>query len=204
MTSRPRGGVGLYDGLMWPAERSTVGDWRLHLGSRARGRVLEIGAGTGAQLLWYPAEVHVTALEPDARMAARLRLRAPRAAASVRVVQSVAEHLSFGEASFDTAVATFALCTVADPTAVLGELRRVLAPGGGLLLLEHVHLRWQPARALQTLAAPAWAAVAGGCRLDRDTVRFVKDAGFIVLHSRSHVLGWIEEVIARRPLGLRY
>ena len=79
----------------------------------------------------------------------------------------------------------------------------MLVPGGRLLMLEHVHLRWQPGRRLQSWAAPAWAAVAGGCRLDRDTVRFVREAGFSVLRERSHVLGWIVEIEARSPVGLR-
>ena len=74
--------------------------------------------------------------------------------------------------------------------------------GGRLLMLEHVHLPWQPGRRLQSWAAPAWAAVAGGCRLDRDTGRFVREAGFLVLHERSHVLGWIVELEARSPVGL--
>jgi ubiquinone/menaquinone biosynthesis C-methylase UbiE len=143
------------------------------------------------------------ALEPDAGMAARALRRAVRAAAAVTVQDGVAEALPFAAASFDTAVATFSLCSVADPAAALAELSRVLVPGGRLLLLEHVHLPWQPGRWLQSQAAPAWAAVAGGCRLDRDTVRFVREAGFIVLHERAHVLGWIVEIVACSPGGLR-
>ena len=107
-------------------------------------------------------------------MRERARRRAARAAARVTVVEGRAEELPFADASFDAAVSAFALCTVADPAAALAELRRVLVPGGTLLLLEHVHLPWEPGRALQSRAAPAWAAVAGGCRLDRDTVRFAR------------------------------
>jgi ubiquinone/menaquinone biosynthesis C-methylase UbiE len=143
------------------------------------------------------------AVEPDAGMAARALRRAARAAAAVTVQDGVAEALPFAAASFGTAVATFSLCSVADPAAALAELRRVLVPGGRLLLLEHVHLPWQPGRWLQSQAAPAWAAVAGGCRLDRDTVRFVREAGFIVLHERAHVLDWIVEIVACSPGGLR-
>jgi ubiquinone/menaquinone biosynthesis C-methylase UbiE len=95
------------------------------------------------------------------------------------------------------------LCSVADPQAALHELNRVLVPGGRLLMLEHVHLLWQPGRWLQSRVAPAWAAVAGGCRLDRDTGRFVREAGFQVLRESSHVLGWIVEIEARSPAGLR-
>src|SRR5450830_1589432 len=130
------------------------------------------------------------------------RRRAARAAAPVTVVEGVAESLPFAAASFETAVTSFSFCTLADPAAALGELRRVLIPRGRLLMLEHVHLPWQPGRRLQSWAAPAWAAVAGGCRLDRDTGRFVREAGFLVLHERSHVLGWIVELEARSPVGL--
>jgi ubiquinone/menaquinone biosynthesis C-methylase UbiE len=136
-------------------------------------------------------------------MAARARRAAARAAASVTVVDGVAERLPFAAASFESAVTTFSFCSVADPAAALGELRRVLVPGGRLLMLEHVHLPWQPGRRLQSWAAPAWAAVAGGCRLDRDTGRFVHEAGFLDLRARPHVLGWIVELEARSPVGLR-
>ncbi len=95
----------------------------------------------------------------------------------------------FPDGSFDTAVATFCFCSVSDPAAALAELHRVLVPGGRLLAIEHVHLSWQPGRRLQSLAAPAWASVAAGCRLDRDTVAAVREAGFDVLEVRRHVLG---------------
>lgn len=193
----------MYDAAMWPFERAAVGAWRRRLVAAARGRVLEIGAGTGSQLRWYAPGVDVTALEPDVSMAERARRRAAQAAARVSVVEGRAEELQFDDASFDTAVSAFALCSVADPSAALDELRRVLVPGGTLLLLEHVHLAWEPGRSLQTRAAPAWAAAAGGCRLDRDTVRFAREAGFSVLRERAHVAGWIREAQARSPIGLR-
>jgi ubiquinone/menaquinone biosynthesis C-methylase UbiE len=201
-TSPPGGHAAVYDALMWPFERAALGAWRRRLAADARGRVLEVGAGTGSQLRWYPAGAQVMALEPDPGMSTRARRAALRAAARVTVVEGVAEHLPFADASFETAVTSFSFCTVADPAAALGELRRVLIAGGRLLMLEHVHLPWQPGRGLQSLAAPAWAAVAGGCRLDRDTGRFVRDAGFSVLRERSHVLGWIVELEARSPVGL--
>lgn len=202
-TTPPGGHAAVYDALMWPFERAALGDWRRRLAARARGRVLEVGAGTGSQLRWYPAGVEVTALEPDPGMAARARRAAARAAANVTVVEGVAEHLQFAAASFDSVFTSFSFCTVTDPQAALLEIRRVLIPGGRLLMLEHVHLPWQPGRRLQSWAAPVWATVAGGCRLDRDTGRFVREAGFRVLHERSHVLGWIVEVEARSPVGLR-
>lgn len=204
ISTPPGGHAAVYDAAMWPFERAAVGGWRRRLAARARERVLEIGTGTGAQLRWYAPGAAVTALEPDAAMRERARRRAARAAARVTVVDGRAEELPFADASFDVAVSAFALCTVADPAAALAELRRVLVPGGALLLLEHVHLHWEPGRGLQSRAAPAWAAVAGGCRLDRDTVRFAREAGFIVLQECAHVAGWIVEASLRSPLGLQH
>jgi ubiquinone/menaquinone biosynthesis C-methylase UbiE len=199
ITTPPGGHAGLYDALMWPAERAAVGAWRRRLAAEARGRVLEIAAGTGAQFRWYAPCVEVTALEPDHGMLSRARRRAVRAAARIEVVEGRAEELPFPSGGFDVAVSAFALCTVADPAAALAELRRVLVPGGVLLLLEHVHLSWEPGRTLQSRAAPAWSALAGGCRLDRDTVRFAREAGFGLRLRRPHVAGWIIEAEMRAP-----
>jgi ubiquinone/menaquinone biosynthesis C-methylase UbiE len=199
ITTPAAGHAVLYDALMWPAERAAVGAWRRRIAAAARGRVIEIAAGTGTQFRWYAPDVHVTALEPDRGMLRRARQRAARAAARVTVVPGRAEELPFPDGSFDAAVSAFALCTVADPAAALSELRRVLAPGGALLLLEHVHLSWEPGRALQTRAAPAWAALAGGCRLDRDTIGSAVAAGFDVRRRRLHVAGWIVEAALRAP-----
>ena len=123
--------------------------------------------------------------------------------ANLELFEAPCTHLPFAAASFDAVFTSFSFCTVADPQAALRELDRVLTPGGRLLMLEHVHLPWQPGRRLQSWAAPAWAAVAGGCRLDRDTGRLVREAGFAVLRERSHVLGWIVELEARSPVGLQ-
>ncbi|MEZ5126386.1 MAG: class I SAM-dependent methyltransferase [Thermoleophilia bacterium] len=199
MTTPPGGHALVYDMLMWPVERAVLSAWRRRLGRRAGGRVLEIGAGTGSQLGWYGPGAVVTALEPSLAMAARSRPRAAAARVPVVLVQGAAEALPFPAASFDTVVFSFAFCSVADPALVLAEARRVLIPGGRLLMLEHVHVLWQPGRWLQRLAAPAWAAAAGGCRLDRDTVGLVRAAGFEVLDVRAHALRWVVELLARTP-----
>jgi ubiquinone/menaquinone biosynthesis C-methylase UbiE len=185
---------------MWPFERAAVGAWRRRLATAAHGRVLEIGSGTGAQLPWYAPGTEVVALEPSDGMRARLEAKAARAVARVTVAPGRVEDLPFAAGSFDTAVSAFTLCTVPDQAAALHELRRVLAPGGMLLLLEHVHLEREPGRVLQTLAAPAWAAVAGGCRLDRDTLRAAEKAGFTLVRGERHMAGWILEAVLHAPV----
>ena len=203
ISTPPGGHAAVYDAVMWPFERAAVGGWRRRLAVLARGRVLEIGTGTGAQLRWYAPGAPSRRSSPMPPCGSGRGGGRRGAAASVTLVDGRAEELPFADASFDAAVSAFALCTVADPAAALAELRRVLVPGGTLLLLEHVHLHWEPGRALQSRAAPAWAAVAGGCRLDRDTVRFAREAGFSVLQEHTHVAGWIVEASLRSPLGLQ-
>ena len=153
--------------------------------------------GTGAGLRFFPPRTEIVAVEPSAAMAARACARAG-AGAAVTIVQARAEELPFADGSFDCAIAALTWCSVADPLAAFAEVRRVLRPGGRLLLLEHVHLAWHPGRRLQSLAAPAWRRVAQGCRLDQDTVGLLESAGFAVQRRRDHLLGWIVEIEARR------
>jgi len=121
--------------------------------------VVEIGAGTGANLAAYPlgAISELVLVEPESPMAARLRTRLQSVgAAQARVVGAPAESLPLPDASADFAVSTLVLCTVSDPARALAELRRVLKPGGRLLFIEHV--RSQDARVArwQDRFQPAW------------------------------------------------
>ena len=142
--------------------------------------MLEIGAGTGLNLEHYPEGIELVLAEPDEPMARRLRARVAVSGHPASVVAAAAERLPFDDASFDVVVATLVLCSVDDPRRALREVRRVLRPGGVLLVLEHVRsdrprlARWQ-----DRLRAP-WAALSGGCRCNRDTVSAVGNAGFDV------------------------
>jgi len=152
-----------YDRFSAGAERAGLGAARQQLLARTRGRVLEIGAGTGINVEHYPPGTDVVFTEPEPHMARRLRAR------GVEVIGAGAEALPFPDASFDTVVSTFVLCTVPDVPATLRELRRVLAPGGQLLFIEHV--RGQPGSGIERwqnrLHGP-WRVVACGCHCDRD------------------------------------
>jgi ubiquinone/menaquinone biosynthesis C-methylase UbiE len=139
--------------------------------SRARGRTLEIGSGTGINLHHYGPEVTELVLsEPDPHMVRLLRRKAEGSDRGASVVQAPAEDLPFDDASFDTATLVYVLCTVPDPGAALREIARVLKPGGRLLFIEHVRspepglARWQ-----DRLHGP-WKVFANGCNCNRDTV----------------------------------
>jgi len=181
-----------YDPLLAGVERAGLGRARAGLLASARGRTLEIGAGTGANLRHLPSTVtDLTLVEPAAPMRARLtervRERSPEAPSVVRVVAGDAAHLEFEDGSIDTLVATLVLCSVPDLDAAVRELRRVIAPDGTLLLLEHVAGRGRTRR-VQGLIDPAWRVVARGCRLVRETRDALERGGFDTTDVRDWTL----------------
>ncbi len=167
----------IYEPVLALGERRGMRDRRRELLAAARGRVLEIGAGTGLNLPHYPAGVDLVVTEPIAGMRDRLQRRAQEEGIDASVVAAGADELPFPDDSFDTVVSTMVLCTVPDPHVAISEIQRVLRPGGRLLFIEHVLAdtprlsRWQ-----QRLADP-WAAFADGCRCDRDTLAHLRSAG---------------------------
>ncbi len=167
----------VYDRFNDRAERAWLGERRAGLLAQTHGQVLEIGAGTGANLTHYRGVGRVVVAEPDPAMRARLRSRLSAATVPVEVSEAVGEDLPFPDASFDFVVSTLVLCSVVDPDATLEELHRVLHPGGQLLALEHV--RGTGRRALwQDRLTPLWRIGAGGCHPNRDTAAAIERAGF--------------------------
>lgn len=143
--------------------------------------MLEIGAGTGLNLPRYRAASRVTVVEPDATYARRLRERAAAALTPVDVVLGKAEELAFPDETFDSAVASLALCSVDDLDAVLHELWRVLRPGGSLVFLEHVRSESERRGRWQDRLTPVQRRLADGCHLNRDTPAAIERAGFEVV-----------------------
>jgi ubiquinone/menaquinone biosynthesis C-methylase UbiE len=155
--------------------------------ARARGRVLELGVGTGASLGFYPPTVtELVGIDPAEAMLRRARERLAglerergRLPFRVRLHRADAEALPYADGSFDTVAAVLTLCTIPDPARAAREMYRVLRPGGRLLVLEHV--RAAQGRALawwQDRVDPLWTRAAGGCHLNRDTPATLRDAGF--------------------------
>jgi ubiquinone/menaquinone biosynthesis C-methylase UbiE len=159
-----------YDRALKASEEHGLGDMRRALLAEARGRVIEIGAGTGINLDLYGDGIEdLTLVEPDPHMGAKLRDRLADHSGPARLATAPAEALPFPDDTFDAAVATLVLCTVPDPVAAIAELARVLKPGGRLLFIEHVRAgdprtaRWQ-----DRLEKP-WRFMADGCHCNRDT-----------------------------------
>ncbi|HJX33347.1 MAG TPA: class I SAM-dependent methyltransferase [Solirubrobacterales bacterium] len=165
----------LYDRSLKGTEEAGLRDMRRRLLADARGRTIDLGAGTGANLGLYPAAVsELVLVEPDPHMAKKLRHRLAEAGNPAELIEAPAERLPFEDASFDTAVFTLVLCTVPDPAAALVEVARVLRPGGRMLFIEHVRsedpglARWQ-----DRLEKP-WRFLGDGCHCNRDTVATIE------------------------------
>jgi len=165
----------------------------------ARGRVLEIGAGTGFNAAHYPDAVEEVVLtEPGRELLRRAEGRAAASGRAVRVSRAFAEELPFEDDSFDAVVSTLVLCSVRDQDRALAEIRRVLRPGGELLFMEHVRAddpklaRWQ-----DRLERP-WHVVAMGCHPNRATLERIEAAGFVVRELRRGELPKSPPIV--RPL----
>jgi len=169
-----------YDLFSAPMEALGVRRRRRELVSVAAGRVLEVGVGTGLNLPHYPEArvTQVVATDPNPNMLRQARARAAILKVPIQLLQAPAEALPFPDESFDTVVATLVFCSVGDPDRGLWEIRRVLRPGGRLLMFEHVRSPHRVAAALQRFITPMTARLAGGCHHDRDTVGAVRRAGF--------------------------
>jgi ubiquinone/menaquinone biosynthesis C-methylase UbiE len=159
-----------YDTFQASMERNFLGPLRNEMLSSATGSVVEIGAGTGANLAHYPRSIErLVCTEPEEPMARRLRRKAADSGLTVEVVEAPAERLPFDDDSFDTAVATLVLCTVTDPAASLREVGRVLRPGGRLVFIEHVRADEPGLAKWQDRLHPLWVRFGHGCNCNRPT-----------------------------------
>lgn len=177
----------LYDPGLGIANRSGVAARRRRLIAGARGRVLEVGGGTGRNLPLYRDVDGVTVL--DVAPGPRTLDRVAAAAVPVELHERTLHDSGLPDASFDTIVCTLVLCTVADQSEALVELRRLLEPERGrMLFLEHVRApAWRGL--VQSALTPVWARLGAGCHLDRDTLDAIRAAGFVITDcDRSGVL----------------
>jgi SAM-dependent methyltransferase len=172
-----------YDWFLSATEEAGLTDKRRELLLQARGRCLEVGAGTGLNLEWWPASVESLVLtEPDPNMAAKLRGRVSLSGRSAEVFEVPGERLPLEDASFDTVALTLVLCTAPDPKAVLREIHRVLKPGGRLLFLEHVRSEDPRVALWQDRLHGPWYVFGYGCNCNRPTLATIEASDFEVEH----------------------
>ena len=169
-----------------PARRM-IDPLRQETAGQARGVVLEVGVGTGLNVPFYlPGKVErVEAVDPDAAMLRYARKRLSTARVPIRLTQAPVEALPFADETFESVVATLVFCSVTDPQRGLREIKRVLKPGGTLLLVEHVRAEAAIAARVQDALVPVTTRLAGNCHWNRDTARTVTDAGFQITRLRQ-------------------
>lgn len=189
-----------YDRAIAFVDRRWLRASRRWVGARATGETLEVAIGTGLNLPHYGADVTLTGVEFSPAMLRLARQRAATLGREVTWVEADAAALPFAEASFDTVVATFALCCVLDERAVLAELARVLRPGGRLLLADHVEARGPVLRWLQGVA-DALTVRGQGEHWRRRPRLLLDDAGLQLVEAQRLTMGAIERVHAIKPGG---
>ena len=171
----------IYDFVLALGERAGMAERRRALVGRTSGTVLEIGAGTGLNLAYYPDGLDRLVLcEPEPHKASRLERRVAQLTRRAEVVRATAETLPFEDETFDTVVSTLVLCTVTNPQATLDEIRRVLQPRGSLLFLEHVRSDKRRLARWQDRFHRLWRAFAAGCNCNRQTLQRLRDRGYTV------------------------
>jgi ubiquinone/menaquinone biosynthesis C-methylase UbiE len=187
----------LYDRMTGPLERAVMAERRARLLGDLDGQVLDVGAGTGANLVYLRQASRVVAAEPDVAMRRRLASRLAGMSVPVEITSDAAEKLRQADASFDAVVFTLVLCSVASPDRALAEARRVLKPDGRLIILEHVRGSGRLAE-WQDRVTPIWSRVNAGCHPGRDTAAAVERAGFAI--ERAEYFDEFPRLVPTRPL----
>lgn len=188
-----------YDRQMSFFDRVLFAGGREWATSQAKGEVLEIAVGTGRNLTHYPEGVRLTAIEYSPEMLAIARRRAEEVGRDVDLREGDAQALEFPDDRFDTVVITLALCTIPDDRKAVREARRVLRPGGRLILLEHVRSPLLPVRTVQRAIEPL-AIRFEADHLTREPLDYLAEEGFEVESSERSRLGIVERITARKPV----
>jgi len=187
-----------YDNQIAFFEKIWFGGGREWVGERAQGRVLEVAIGTGRNLFHYPADATVTGIELSPAMLAIARQRGASLGRDVDLREGDAEHLPAEDASFDTVVCALSLCTIPGPAAAIGEMKRVLVPGGRLLLLDHIGSTWPPVYVSQWLLEQITIRAAGE-HFTRRQLPLVQSAGFQIVETERLKAGTVERIHAVKP-----
>ena len=153
--------------------------YRHRVVSGAKGRVLEIGVGSGLNLALYTGAVErVIGIDTSPQLLSRARHVHRRDDLSIELIEGSAEMLPLKDASMDTVVTTWTLCTIPDVHRALREMRRVLSSSGALLFVEHGRSPDAPVKRWQDRLTPAWKRLAGGCHLNRPIGQLLEESGF--------------------------
>ena len=185
----------VYDLMEKPIEMLFFRHWRRQLFSQVKGRVLEVGVGTGKNIPYYPKGLKVTAVDISEKMLQNGQKRAAVTGKTVQFALMDAQHLAFKDEIFDTIVATFVFCSVSDPVEGLKELNRVIKKDGRILLLEHVKSKHHIMGKLMDILNPLTVKMMG-FNINRDTVTNIKNAGLSLISENNLKGNVFKELLA--------
>jgi ubiquinone/menaquinone biosynthesis C-methylase UbiE len=187
-----------YDKQIAFFEKIQFGGGREWIGARARNRILEVAVGTGRNLPHYHTDATISGIDLSPAMLAIAKQRAEALGRSVNLHEGDAQHLPFPDSSFDTAVCALSLCTIPDPATAIHEMRRVLVPGGKLLLLDHIASTWPPIHLAQRALEQLTIRTAGE-HFTRRQLPLVHAAGFQIAEVERLKAGTVERIHAIKP-----
>ncbi|MDW7740598.1 MAG: methyltransferase domain-containing protein [Bacillota bacterium] len=188
-----------YDLFMQTLDPLLIKNWRRRLWNKVKPPcILEAGAGTGLNIPFYQSDYEITALDKNEYFLERARHKARNSGAKARFVLGDVQDLPFPDNTFDSAVTTFLFCQLADPLRGLKELRRVLKPGGQLLLLEHVRPKGKLESLISSLSEPIYRLT--GEQIAHDTDIFVRKAGFTNITTDPLLLSIIKIIEAKKSV----
>ncbi len=198
--------MGFYDKYILPPilnlvmGQKDIAELRRDVVPAARGRVLEVGMGSGLNLPFYGAEAEdVVGLDPSPELLKMAARRIADTPVPVRLVDGSAEDIPVTDASFDTVLTTWTLCSIPDGARALAEMRRVLKPSGELIFIEHGRSPDARVVAWQDRLTPLWRRCAGGCHMNRDMETLIGAAGFTISRMRTGYM-----IKGPRPLTYHY
>jgi ubiquinone/menaquinone biosynthesis C-methylase UbiE len=176
--------------IAWGMRNPELAAYRQRVAPAARGRVLEIGIGSGLNLpLYGPGVTEIIGLDPAQKLIAMAAKRAGATSKPVWFLESSAEAIPLDSCAVDTVVTTWTMCSIADAAAALAEMRRVLKPGGALLFVEHGRAPDRNVARWQDWLDPAWTRLAAGCHLNRPIAEMISQAGFRFADLRTGYAG---------------
>ena len=168
-----------YDFMESMMEKGKMGEWRKNLWKEAQGKVLEVGVGTGQNIIYYPENSDITAIDFSERMLEKAKEKADKSGRKVDFRLMNVQKLDFPDNTFDTVVTTCVFCSVPDPVKGLMEIKRVCKDNGKIIMLEHVKSQKRVLGHLMDLFNPLSVVIAGA-NINRDTIGNLKKAGLTV------------------------